>query len=163
MAMDPERSLGWRLLIIAWLCFFALLYAFFYFYKSAKPAARVQIENGVVIIQPDASGQYRLSGAINGQVVEFMVDTGATMVAIPQNVAQRLGLKNQYPITVKTANGSVTGYLTRLETVHFAQFTLNQVKAVIIPADNHQLVLLGMNVLSHFTITQQNHQLHIKK
>jgi len=158
--MDEER-VGRRMLFVAWLLFFGLLFAFFYFYE--RPAKNTyQIKNGAMIINADRQGHYVLDGTIDEQAVEFIVDTGATLVAIPENVAEKLGLRHLYPITVKTANGEVTGSLTRIDTLTFGQFTLHNVKAIIAPASNDRLILLGMNVLSQFTITQQDHRLEIK-
>lgn len=159
--MDDER-IGRRMLFAAWLFFFALLFAFFYFYE--KPATNnYKIKDGAVIIKADRQGHYFIDGTIDDQAVEFLIDTGATIIAIPANVADQLGLRRLYPITVKTANGNVTGSLTRIKTLTFAQFTLYNVKAIISPASNDRLILLGMNVLSQFTMTQQNQQLEIKR
>lgn len=158
--MEEER-VGRRMLFVAWLLFFGLLFAFFYFYE--RPAKNNwQIQKGSIVIKADKQGHYMIDGNINGQAVSFIIDTGATLVAIPENVAEKLGLRRLYPITVKTANGEVTGSLTRIDTLIFGQFTLHDVKAIIGPASGDRMVLLGMNVLSQFTITQQDHRLEIK-
>lgn len=147
--------------IIAWLIFFVLLFAFFRYYNQGEKGS-YQVEHGTVTITPDAQGHYRIDGYINESPVKFIVDTGASLVAIPQNIAMELNLRGRYQINLQTAGGEVTGSLTRLQQLSFAGFTLNNVKAVIVPSSG-DLVLLGMNVLSQFNLSQQDKRLVIKK
>ena len=148
--------------IVAWVVFFILLILFFHYYNG-KEQGSFQVKQGVVTIKPDDSGHYFIDGHINGQAIKFLVDTGASLVAIPQPLAHRLGLSGRYPVTLNTANGEVTGSLTRLNHLSFADFSLQDVKAVIIPNSPDETVLLGMNVLTKFNLSQENKQLIIKK
>jgi aspartyl protease family protein len=116
-----------------------------------------------MILSADQEGHYHIKGRINEYPVEFLVDTGATLVAIPQVLADRLHVTGHYPITMLTANGEVTGSLTRLQKLSIGEFILNDVKAVIIPSNDENLVLLGMNVLSKFNIVQQDNRLILKR
>ncbi|HAT9304438.1 TPA: TIGR02281 family clan AA aspartic protease, partial [Legionella pneumophila subsp. pneumophila] len=108
-------------------------------------------------------GHYWIKGKINEYPVEFLVDTGATLVAIPQGLAKDLKITGRYPVTIETANGKVTGFLTRLQHLSFGEFHLQNVKAVIIPENDDNTVLLGMNVLSQFHMIQQGKQLILKR
>ncbi len=148
--------------IIMWVFFFFLLIVFFYYADSASEGS-YHVQNGTVTIKPDSNGHYRIAGSINSEKVEFIVDTGATLVAIPQTLAKRLELKGRYPILLQTANGNISGSLTRIQKLTFANFKLYNVKAVIIPGNDDTMVLLGMNVLEQFNLSQQNKQLIIKK
>lgn len=148
--------------LIVWMILFVGLFLFFYYHeKSDSP---VYIANrSEMILSADQGGHYRVKGKINEQPVEFFVDTGATLVGIPKAVADRLHIKGRYPISMSTANGEVTGFLTRLEQLSFGEFVLHDVKAVIMPGSDDELVLLGMNVLSQFNIVQQDKKLVLKR
>ncbi len=65
----------------------------------------------------NGQGHFVLDGAINGQVVHFMLDTGATDVAIPESLAKDLNLQRGSPVMLSTANGRTEGYRTRLDTL----------------------------------------------
>jgi aspartyl protease family protein len=161
--MTNEYSKAARLMfLLGWLIFFVLTAFLFHFYQH-RGQGEYEIKPGMVSISPDHHGHYYLDGHINGYPVKFLLDTGATLVAIPKNLAEKLNLRGHYPVTIKTANGEVTGYLTRLEELAFADFKLRNVKAIIGPADRDDLVLLGMNVLSKFNLSQQDRRLILKK
>lgn len=162
MEDNQHASSGRAMFIVAWLLFFALVMAFFYYYES-NDKGHYQVQRGVLTITADKAGHYQLAGSINDKPVQFLLDTGATLVAIPEGLATSLQLKRRYPISMQTANGVITGSLTRLNKLNFAEFELLNVKAVIIPGSEDDQVLLGMNVLSKFNMSQQNGQLVIKK
>ncbi len=147
--------------IIAWLIVFVLMFLFFKYYTSEKSS--YQINQGVVTIKPDDRGHYFIKGSINNYPVEFLIDTGASLVAVPEKLATQLKLQGRYMVTLKTASGEVTGSLTRINQLTFANFNLNDVRAVIVPGASEDTILLGMNVLSKFNLSQQNKQLVIKK
>lgn len=159
---DKEFAQAGRLMfIVAWLIFFALLFVFFLYYNQGEKGS-YQVKHGTVTISPDDQGHYRIEGNINEYPVEFMVDTGATLVAIPQKLATQLKLQGRYAVSIDTASGQVTGSLTRLKQLGFAGFTLNDIKAVIVPGSDDNTVLLGMNVLSKFNLSQESKRLVIK-
>ncbi|WP_419419161.1 retropepsin-like aspartic protease family protein [Legionella sp. D16C41] len=153
---------GRIMFIIMWLFLFFLLFTFFY-YSSSSKNSDYQIRGGTLTINRNSNGHYQVAGTINDFKVDFIIDTGATLVAIPKSIADRLKLTGHYPILLQTANGNVSGLLTRIEKITFANFKLYNVKAVIMPSNDDSLVLLGMNVLSQFNIAQQDNQLTIKK
>lgn len=157
----PSLDLGRSMYLITWLLAFFLFFVFFYYYKNAS-LPEYSVKGGLLSIPVDGSGHFRIKGSINGQAVIFLIDTGATIVGIPQNIAKDLHLASLYPITMKTAAGDVSGSLTRLNQLQFGNFTLNNVKAAIVADTASQEVLLGMNVLSDFVILQENNQLIIK-
>ncbi len=157
MNKDPALRSGRFMLVIAWLIFFAMLGLFFHYYKSVEPTA--QLSHGKLTIRPNKQGHYYINGFVNEQPVKFMVDTGASLVAIPQALAQQLQLKGNFLVKIGTANGRVEGSLTRLKQLSFAGFIFKDVKAVIIPHGEEGIILLGMNILSQFDLTQKAGQL----
>lgn len=163
--MDEESQVrtGRKMFLFVWIILFALIFSFFYLHDK-KQASDFQIENGSLSIKANQQGHYQIKGSINGMPVEFMIDTGASYVAVPKGIADRLQLTGRYPVTLETANGQATGLLTRLETLTFGNFQLKNVKAVILSEnEGDDIVLLGMNVLSKFNLSQKEKHLIIQK
>ena len=115
-----------------------------------------------VVLTRNRSGHYRFDGEINRQKVTFLVDTGATITAIPGRLQQPLGLEQGPATSVSTANGTTTAYLTRLEQLAIGQIELFDINASIIPGMEVGEILLGMNVLKHFELVQRGDQLIIR-
>lgn len=115
----------------------------------------------MVEIQRDRSGHYLVEGAINGQTVMFLVDTGATDVAIPATAARAFGLDFGPQIVVMTVAGPIKAWKTRLDNVRVGGVSLTNVSATITPGSMDE-VLLGMSFLKHFSIRQQGEMLIIE-
>jgi aspartyl protease family protein len=102
-----------------------------------------------VSLAADTRGHFIADGAINNQAVRFVIDTGATMVALPAADAQRLGLdyrKGEVALT-KTAAGVVPVYRVRLDSVRLGAIEINAVEGVVIE-QGLDIALLGMSFLS---------------
>lgn len=162
MSDDQYARTGRVMFLCVWIIFFVGLFLFFYYYDKSENTVFVANRTEFVL-SADNEGHYRIKGKINEYPVEFLVDTGATLVAVPQGLAESLKITGRYPITIETANGKITGFLTRLQQLSFGEFHLQNVKAVIIPENDDNTVLLGMNVLSQFHIVQQDGRLILKK
>ena len=110
-------------------------------------------------------GGYFLDGLINGQSVRFLVDTGATSVALSERHAARLGIQHRIdgrPVGIGTASGDALGHAIRLDSLAIGGVRLNDVRAVVIEGDSPRHVLLGMNVLSRFDIDQRENLLILR-
>ena len=96
-----------------------------------------------------AGGHYQTKGLINGMPVEFMVDTGATHIAMNHFVAERLGIDYRAgtPIDVSTANGIAKAFLISLPSVAVGNIVLHQVSAAVSTTDSPSIVLLGNSYL----------------
>ena len=116
-----------------------------------------------VVLQRSRNGHYVFDGEINRQKVTFMVDTGATVTAVPGSQQQRLGLKAGPGTQISTANGVATAYLTRLDQLAIGDIELYDVGATIIDGMGIDEVLLGMNVLKHFELVQRGNELIIRR
>ena len=116
-----------------------------------------------VVLQRNRSGHYLASGSINGQAVEFLLDTGASDVSIPEKVARRLGLKRGTPLVYGTANGTITAYHTTLPTLSLGAIVLHDVRASINPHMADETILLGMSFLKHLEFTQRGDSLIIRQ
>ncbi|NIM69147.1 MAG: TIGR02281 family clan AA aspartic protease [Xanthomonadales bacterium] len=115
----------------------------------------------LVVVQRDRSGHYLAEGAINGQPVRFLIDTGATDVALPEATARALGLEFGPRVVVSTAAGPMAAWMTRLERVTLGSLELSNVRATITPAPLPE-ALLGMSFLRHFKLRQERDQLIIE-
>jgi len=110
-----------------------------------------------IVMTAGLGGHFVTSGTINGRAVQFMVDTGATTVAMSQAEALRLGLdlKNANPGTTLTANGPVTVQLITLTSVRVGGVQVANVAATVLPAAM-PYVLLGNSFLTRFQMRREN-------
>ena len=115
-----------------------------------------------VRLQRNRHGHYVASGSINGQAVEFMLDTGATDVSIPASIAEKLGLQRGRAMTYQTANGAITAWQTTVDVIQLGALQLGPIRASINPNDSSGAVLLGMSFLRHLDFSQQGNTLTLK-
>ena len=112
----------------------------------------------IASIAADDRGQYQVLGSINGQSVNFLVDTGATSVAMNSVDARRLGIdftRGQLG-QASTAGGIVKSYYIVLDTVKVGEIELRNVGAAVIEGAFPQKVLLGMTYLSKVKMAEHN-------
>lgn len=115
-----------------------------------------------VTLKRGLDGHYRAEALINNQKVDVLVDTGATGVAISQNVADKLGLKSIEAIRASTANGDSVGYMVRLNSVKVGGVEAHNVSAMIAPGLDGD-VLLGMSYLGRMDVRLFKNQMTIKQ
>ena len=108
-------------------------------------------------------GHYVANGTINGVGVTFLLDTGATGVAISPELAQRTGAPRGKSILTRTANGTAQGFLTRLNSVQLGAIEQNNVPAQIAPGLATGQVLLGMSFLKHLEMVQRGDTLTLRQ
>ena len=116
-----------------------------------------------VVLKRNRQGHYIATGNINGQRVEFLLDTGATHVSVPASTAQRLALRPGPPRRVQTANGLITTYATTLDSVKLGDIELTGVAASINPHSSAREVLLGMAFLKHLELVQRGNTLTLRQ
>ncbi|RPH45018.1 MAG: TIGR02281 family clan AA aspartic protease [Burkholderiales bacterium] len=117
-----------------------------------------------VVIAPDERGHYLANGSVDGAAVRFMVDTGATAVTIPGDLARKLGidLSQAQRVRVNTANGQVTAHRVRLDRVTLGTMTLMRVDAIVQENLGDQ-ALLGMTFLSRTDLRREGDRLVLTK
>lgn len=151
---------------LAWLLLLIMLFLFFQDYLAGKRNPNQQLhsvqgsggEISTVLIR-NRAGHYIGTALLNGQPVDFMLDTGATTVAIAQRTAEKLGLPRGRQIQVATANGITTAYLSQIETLQLGDIVLQQVSASVVPNLGGTEILLGMSALNQLEFRQQGNQL----
>jgi aspartyl protease family protein len=113
-----------------------------------------------IVLSAGNGGHFVTAGQINGKTVQFMVDTGATSVAMGVQDAERAGIdyKGGQSVAVSTANGSVRGYRVKLASVRVGDVEVFDVDAVVTP-QAMPYMLLGNSFLTRFAMTRENDQL----
>jgi aspartyl protease family protein len=114
----------------------------------------------------DPSGAYTTVGSINGRTVNFLVDTGASAVALDASEAQRLGIPYKLKgrrIMVSTANGATPAYELMLEQVQVGEISLSKVRGFVLEANGPGKVLLGMSFLNQVKMENQGALLLLQK
>ena len=167
---SQTRGIGRGMIVAAWVLVLALMTMFFNSWlekqqnPNQNPFARVD-DQGVREIKliRNRGGHYVMNGRINGETVVFLLDTGATDVVLPQQVADQLGLDKGQPYTVSTANGYITVYATRLDRIELGTIVLNDVRASINPHMDSKEILLGMTALKQLELLQQGKTLTLKQ
>lgn len=114
------------------------------------------VESSQVSINADDLGQYRIRGAINGRYVNFLVDTGASVVALSSEEAEALGIdyRRGRKGSVQTAQGTAESYFMTLQKVTVAGITAHNVQAAIISGRFPQDILLGMSFLKQVSMQE---------
>ena len=117
-----------------------------------------------IVLNAGSGGHFMTQGQINGRTVQFLVDTGATSVAIGAAEAERAGLnyKKGQPIRISTANGMTQGFRLHLDSVRIADVEIFGVDAVVIP-ESMPYVLLGNSFLTRFQMKRDNDQMTLEK
>lgn len=108
-------------------------------------------------------GHYVANGRINGRNVRFILDTGATYVALGDGLAQELGLHRGRPSQTLTANGTIVTYRTMLDEVELGGIEIRDVAASINPHMSEDTVLLGMSFLKHLELIQRGDHLLLRQ
>jgi aspartyl protease family protein len=117
-----------------------------------------------IVIPAGSGGHFITSGSINGRVVQFMVDTGATTVAMSQADADRIGLdyRNGQRVVGSTANGIVPAHVVNLSRVRIGEVEVYDVPAVVLPMSMEH-VLLGNSFLMRFQMKRDNDTMTLVK
>lgn len=161
---SPDSRLGRRMLWLAALGLLGGLYLLFSMLEKGAGTVSSVDSNGavMVVLEQDRNGHYEAEGEINGQPVTFMVDTGATDVALPESVARALGLDFGPKVRVMTAAGPSMAWATRLDEVKVGGIRRENVRATITSGEFNG-ILLGMSFLKHYSLQQTDGRLVIRE
>ena len=116
-----------------------------------------------IVLKRSRNGHYLFDGEANRKKVTFLVDTGATMTAVPGKMQQELGLQAGPAMSVSTANGVADARLTKFDQLAIGGIEMYDVDATLIDDMAIDEILLGMNVLRHFELIQRNDELIIRQ
>ncbi|MDW7745431.1 TIGR02281 family clan AA aspartic protease [Halomonas sp.] len=159
--MSEERATrraGLGMMLLFWVLFLGGGAWWFHGYLEAQRNPNAHLANVAVgegeplVLERNRAGHFVATGRINDQPVEFLLDTGATYVAVPAGMAERLGLESTGSAWFNTANGRVRGELTLLDEVSLGGFSAREVRGSISPGLTGEAALLGMSFLDRFDI-----------
>jgi aspartyl protease family protein len=128
-------------------------------YASKAPSGAAS-----VTLSADATGHFLADGTVNGAAMRFLVDTGATLIALPSADARRAGViyANAPRGVVSTAGGPATAYKVKLDSVSVGGVTLTNVDAVVLD-QGLAMPLLGMSFLSRMDMQRVGQTMVLKK
>ena len=117
-----------------------------------------------IVLTVGSGGHFMTAGQINGRAVQFMVDTGATSIAMGAQDAERAGInyKAGQPVMMSTANGNTQGYRVKLDSVRVGDVEVFGVDAVVTP-QAMPFMLLGNSFLGRFQMLRDNDQMTLTR
>ena len=121
---------------------------------SAPRARLVPVETRV---ERSSAGHFYVNANVNGQLVHFIVDTGATTVALTEADAERVGIKfdpDNFDVIGSGASGAVTGEEIRIASVELDGKEVNNIRGVVI--EGGEISLLGQTYLSQLNNVQMS-------
>jgi aspartyl protease family protein len=127
---------------------------------SSSPAVRN------IVLTKGSNGHFQVDARVDGRPVEFLVDTGASHIAIRQRDAARLGLfprPSDFTVRVTTANGVTKAALVQLRTVEIGDIVVRDVPAIVHPDEGLSVNLLGMSFLSRVRWTHERGKLVLEQ
>lgn len=121
--------------------------------RWSQPRAVTVAADGALVIPRHADGHFRVAGAVNGEPVIFLVDTGASLVSVSDALARRAGLAGGEPATFHTANGIRAGRIVRAEVVAVRGASVSGLRVGTgYTGRSDDEALLGQNFLQHFDV-----------
>lgn len=145
-----------------WIAVLGAVYLGMQHYLQPKPM--VITMQGDLLIPRDRNGHFYATGSVNGQPVQFLVDTGASSVAVSEAFAQQAGLNGGEPVTLSTANGQIQGRTLRNVPVSVGPVAVSGVTVSVgligRPANE---VLLGQSFLSKFQVTMNKEEMILRR
>ena len=121
--------------------------------------------NSPVSLYADQAGHFFGNLSINGASLKYVVDTGATTVALNSGDAKfaKIDYEKGERIIMSTANGEVPAYLVKLNTLKIGTIILNNVEATVNEGGSPPVVLLGMTALNHLDMKRDNSIMTLSK
>jgi len=133
--------------------------------QAASVAGKSSSGSASAVLYANSQGHFVSDCQINGASLKFILDTGATSVALNSGDAKfaNIDYKRGEPMQVSTANGVVTAYRVTIATLKIGSITLNQVEASVLEGGSPPLVLLGMSALNRMDMKREDIALTLTK
>jgi aspartyl protease family protein len=118
--------------------------------NSGMSSASSSSDSREVVIPPGANGHFQVEASVDGRRMNFMVDTGASLIALTERDAAMLGIhpaESEYVAMVRTANGTVRAAPVELDMVEIDDIVMHNVSAIVLPDGALSDNLLGLSFL----------------
>lgn len=125
----------------------------------------IEAEKKTAVTLWPTNGMYTATGNINGYTISFLVDTGASTIAMNAATASRLGIDYRLgqQVGIRTASGKSVGYKVKLDYVQLDQIKLHNVDAVVLDGEEPSVTLLGMSFLGQLDIEHNGERLDLRQ
>lgn len=166
---DNTRSLGKGMMLIAWIMAIGLLTLVLGEWENnqqnpnQEPNSFSDHSGAEVTLKRNRMGHYLATGSINNQSAVFLLDTGATFVAIPGSLQKKYGLLAGSSHLTNTANGTARAYTTTIAVLTIGEIELRDVDASIVPNMEGDEILLGMSVLKKLEFSQSGKTMTLRQ
>jgi aspartyl protease family protein len=134
--------------------------------KSAPAPAQSSSNYRTVTLRSDGRGHFQVEARVDGRRIDFLVDTGASMIALRESAAARLGIHprtSDYNVKTHTANGVGKAARVQLNSVEINGITVRDVEAFVVPDEALSTNLLGMTFLSRVKWTHDRGKLVLEQ
>ncbi len=159
--MDNRFLWGLIAALIIWVSLFAVAYFFFAVAQAPKVAMVNANSSGKEIVIPRSKdGHYYVRGKINGYPVDFMVDTGASLVSISYDLARSVNLPRGVPANFSTAGGSMIGEIVPVIDIEVGNMRVNGLSVSVGIQGN--IALLGQNFLRRIDVIQSDDKMLLR-
>jgi aspartyl protease family protein len=147
--------MGHMVALIIWVTIFTAFYLYFNAHQEPKIAVAMEgLALGQVVIPRSRDGHYYIKGSINGYPIDFMVDTGASIVSVNTVFANEANLSSGLPASFSTAGGEIMGEIVPGQIVEAGGIVVNDLNVSV--GIQSKTALLGQNFLRKVDIIQSN-------
>jgi aspartyl protease family protein len=132
---------------------------------QAAPAA-ASTGSRSVTLNSDRHGHFQVDARVEGRSIDFLVDTGASAIALRESAAAKIGIHpstSDYSVPMQTANGVGKAARVRLDRVEVAGIMVRDVDALVVPDEALSTNLLGMSFLSRVKWTHDRGRLVLEQ
>ncbi len=144
--------------LVVWIVIFSIVYL--YFNERQAPKVAVSLTRGEIVIPRSLDGHYYVRGAVNGYPIDFMVDTGASIVSISNETSRAANLPSGTPANFSTAGGVVRGEIVSGQTVEAGGIAVSGLSVSV--GIQGEMALLGQNFLRRVDVIQSNDRMILR-
>ncbi len=147
--------------LVTWIAIFSVAYVYFEIRQEPTVAvAEGNLTPGEIVIPRSLDGHYYIRGSINGYPVDFMVDTGASIVSVSNDFSKKANLPGGTPVSLSTAGGIVTGEIISGQTIEAGGILVRGLSVSV--GIQGEVALLGQNFLRRVDVIQSNDKMTLR-